>query len=210
MKNSQYVRQAQYKKGFVVPLLLAIIAVLIIGGGVYIYNNKKAEAPVVIDTGTQQTDTQTSPVNTQTNNSSWKTYTNDERFYEFRYPEYGKISTAGGLTSETVVELTSNYGVSFAVTTTSPGQISLCSGNPYSNSYLDTTGAKVVENKIQKDGDEYRHFSMINSESVEDRYYKVKNNICYMIVERTLYPNKVDSKIKIDLDKILSTFKFTK
>lgn len=68
MKNSQYIRRAQYEKGFIVPLLLVIIAVLVIGGGVYIYNNKKVEAPVT-NTGTQQTYTQTPPVNTSTNAS---------------------------------------------------------------------------------------------------------------------------------------------
>ena len=64
MKNSQ--------KGFVVPLLLVIIAVLVIGGGVYVYENKKTEAPAVVDTGTQpvnqqQTNTQTPPVTAQQN-----------------------------------------------------------------------------------------------------------------------------------------------
>lgn len=59
MKNSQ--------KGFIVPVLLVIIALLVIGGGVYIYKNKKAEVPAVVDNGTQQTNTQTPPVNTQTN-----------------------------------------------------------------------------------------------------------------------------------------------
>jgi len=46
MKNLQ--------KGFIVPLLLVIIAVLVIGGGVYIYKNKKTESPVVVDIETQQ------------------------------------------------------------------------------------------------------------------------------------------------------------
>lgn len=46
MKNSQ--------KGFVVPLLIAIIAVLAIGGGVYVYENKKAEVPVTVDSTIQQ------------------------------------------------------------------------------------------------------------------------------------------------------------
>ena len=50
MKNLQ--------KGFVAPLLIAIIAVLVIGGGVYIYSNKKVEAPI-LPTGTEvQTTTQ--------------------------------------------------------------------------------------------------------------------------------------------------------
>ncbi len=38
MKNLQ--------KGFVLPLIIAIIAVLAVGGGVYVYQNKKTESPV--------------------------------------------------------------------------------------------------------------------------------------------------------------------
>lgn len=45
MKNSQ--------KGFVMPVILAIVALLVIGGGIYIY--KKVEAPIVVETETQQT-----------------------------------------------------------------------------------------------------------------------------------------------------------
>jgi hypothetical protein len=36
-----------YHKGFIVPVLLGVIALLIIGGGVYLYKNKKVEAPIV-------------------------------------------------------------------------------------------------------------------------------------------------------------------
>lgn len=36
------------QKGFIVPVLLGVIAILIIGGGVYIYKNKKVDAPVVV------------------------------------------------------------------------------------------------------------------------------------------------------------------
>jgi hypothetical protein len=56
MKNSQ--------KGFVVPLLIVIIALLVIGGGVYVYENKKVGTPVVIDNATQQSD-QVQQTNTQ-------------------------------------------------------------------------------------------------------------------------------------------------
>ena len=41
MKNSQ--------KGFIVPILLVIIALLVVGGGVYIYKNKKTETPSVVN-----------------------------------------------------------------------------------------------------------------------------------------------------------------
>ena len=62
MKNLQ--------KGFIVPLLIAIIMILVIGGGVYVYNNKKVEAPVLTEQtnqNQQQTSTENSPV---TNNSA--------------------------------------------------------------------------------------------------------------------------------------------
>ncbi|MFA6295679.1 MAG: hypothetical protein WC666_04700 [Candidatus Paceibacterota bacterium] len=49
MKNSQ--------KGFVAPLLIVIIALLFVGGGMYIYKNNKAKVPVIADnTGIQQSD----------------------------------------------------------------------------------------------------------------------------------------------------------
>lgn len=53
MKNSQ--------KGFIVPALLAVIVMLIIGGGVYVYKNKKSETP----TATNNTELQ-SPTRQQT------------------------------------------------------------------------------------------------------------------------------------------------
>jgi hypothetical protein len=53
MKNLQ--------KGFIVPVLLAIIALLVVGGGVYIYVSKKTETPV---------NTETSPATNQQNTSN--------------------------------------------------------------------------------------------------------------------------------------------
>src|SRR3989344_2641973 len=67
MKNSQ--------KGFVVPLLVGIIALLVIGGGVYIYENKKVETPVVVDNTVQQSNqvqqpiVQNNPVNSPAQNT---------------------------------------------------------------------------------------------------------------------------------------------
>jgi hypothetical protein len=68
MKNS--------RRGSLASVLLVIIALLVIGGGVYIYENKKTQAPVIVDTGTQQsnqnqqTNTQTPPVANQQNTSA--------------------------------------------------------------------------------------------------------------------------------------------
>ena len=60
MKNSQ--------KGFIVPMLLGIIALLIIGGGVYVYESNKTEAPTVVNPNqAQQTNTGTQDVNEDQN-----------------------------------------------------------------------------------------------------------------------------------------------
>lgn len=66
MKNTQ--------KGFIVQILFVIIALLVIGGGIYVYESRKTIAPVIFDVGTQQpdqnkqqTNTQTPPVITQQN-----------------------------------------------------------------------------------------------------------------------------------------------
>ena len=66
MKNLQ--------KGFVVPLLLAIIAVLVIGGGVYIYNTKKLETPILPVSTEVQTTNQVKQTNDKTSTTSFNKY----------------------------------------------------------------------------------------------------------------------------------------
>jgi hypothetical protein len=56
MKNTQ--------RGFIVPLLIGIIVVLLIGASVYVYENKKAEVPT-----SPTTETQSSSPTVQTNSS---------------------------------------------------------------------------------------------------------------------------------------------
>lgn len=92
-------------KGFVVPVLLGIIALLVIGGGVYMYNNKKAETPLApTDTSVQTTNQiqQNAVVNTPNPSTSsndgistagWKTYANATYNYIIKYPSTWYINT---------------------------------------------------------------------------------------------------------------------
>ncbi len=93
----------KYKKGFIVPVLLAIIASLLIGGGIYIYENKKSE--VTNEVGRQQSDQtqQNSPIQNTTSTPKatppassvvkWTTYTNLKHFYTLNYPADTKITS---------------------------------------------------------------------------------------------------------------------
>jgi len=88
MKNQQ--------KGFIAPLLLALIALLLIGGGVYVYEkNKQVNLSITASSTAQTTQTtqssnQTVPI-AQTSNSQtagWKTYANNQYGFSFQYPSY--------------------------------------------------------------------------------------------------------------------------
>lgn len=71
------------QRGFIVPLLLALIAVLLIGGGVYIYENKITEAPAIVDTVTQQPDQVQQQTSTQTKTSGDKYFIYSDNLIDF-------------------------------------------------------------------------------------------------------------------------------
>jgi len=72
MKNSQ--------KGFTIPLIIAIIAVLIIGGGTYAIMHNKQQPKEKVETIAQNS------ASTTDNTADWKTYRNEKYGFEFRYP----------------------------------------------------------------------------------------------------------------------------
>lgn len=79
------------QKGFIVPLLLTIIAILVIGGGVYVYQNKVTEnTKVGNDTVKVTEETSSTGAVTTTNvdmTLAKKTYTESSGAYSFKYPE---------------------------------------------------------------------------------------------------------------------------
>lgn len=89
MKNLQ--------KGFIVPVILVIVALLAIGGGVYVYKSKQVKIPTVVGTETQQsnqaqqTNTQIQPVTTKQNTSN-KTYRHPSGLYNISIPSNWIVS----------------------------------------------------------------------------------------------------------------------
>ncbi len=81
-----------YQKGFVIPLIITIIAVLAIGGVVYLAPEKKVEAPVVV---TPNVPVQaTTSVNTS-EDKGLKTYTGTKYGFEFNYPSLISVGQSG-------------------------------------------------------------------------------------------------------------------
>ncbi len=86
------------KQGFVISIIIGIVALLVIGVGAYIYTNEKAEAPVVIDPNLpaqgkesfssqdEQTQARERALVASSELLDWKTYTNTQYGYEFQYP----------------------------------------------------------------------------------------------------------------------------
>ncbi len=88
----------KYQQGFIVPALIAVIALLVIGGGVYVYKTKKVETPTLTDVQIQQSNqtqqptvqnnpvnlpVQKTPVSSQTNTSGWKKYSDTSLSFEY-------------------------------------------------------------------------------------------------------------------------------
>ena len=88
MKNSQ--------KGFVIPLVIVVIALLAIGGGIYAYQKNTTQRVQIGDTNA------TSTIDTV----NWKTYKNTELGFQFMYPstwnleDYDLVTTAITLSKE--------------------------------------------------------------------------------------------------------------
>lgn len=95
MKNSQ--------KGFVVPVILVIIALLVIGGGVYVYQIKKSGIPVIVDTRTQEPNqdkinikppiknAETKQPTVTSIDADWKQFKNDKYHYQINFPTTQKV-----------------------------------------------------------------------------------------------------------------------
>lgn len=102
MKTSQYIRHSQYKKGFIAPLLLALVAILLIGGGAYVYmQSKQVKQPEVVS---QTTATSTGQV-TDSSNAGWKTYTNEKYGFTVDFPDTLSITRERSIDASDYFEL---------------------------------------------------------------------------------------------------------
>lgn len=200
MKNLQ--------RGFVAPILLAIIGLLVIGSGVYIYKNKKVEAPILpIDTETQTTN-QTPPVNTQINSkagtSDWKTYTNTKYRFEFKYPTKWQVDQQFTTSENIVIHTNDAQNRSLNSLSVFVGPITDANGRKLTlDEYLIFYDYdKNYQNRANRTLNNMSYIRFQNTNSV--RYIFVKDFLKYEFVLN--YTNEKNITL---IDQILSTVKFT-
>jgi|CXWL01.1.fsa_nt_gi hypothetical protein len=73
------------QKGFILPLLLIVIAILFVSGGVYVYTQKYQNTEPVTNNVTLSQATSTAQ-NINSKTADWKTYISKERGFEVKYP----------------------------------------------------------------------------------------------------------------------------
>jgi len=207
MKNLQ--------KGFIVPILLASIALLVIGGGVYVYKQKKVEVAVGTTDQVQNTNTQSEPVvnnqNTSTKNQTikpsinstydWKTHTDSLGNYSIKYPPNWYLSTWQSDSGSGSSIYISNFDSSVRNILDNPEDmyVSISSFTPTKGvnySYLDIPGNMLVD----------------GVKAFNERTYEHGGDVGYVTLgfNNKIYHIKYPGKQRSAFDKIISSFKFTK
>jgi len=118
------------QRGFIVPLLVLIVAILVLGGGAYIYtSNQQSAAPMVATSTTQATTAKTqSTQDAGVSMTGWSTFVNTKLGYSFQYPK-SELDIAGDvlvgedplpLETSSSVRLSSNRSPVFSVDVPDP------------------------------------------------------------------------------------------
>jgi hypothetical protein len=174
MKNS--------RKGFIVPLVIVIIALLAIGGGAYVYTHNKSADTTSVSTETSnqtmttvqnnsnitstpgqtavKTNTTSSSSNTvsdKATNSSLKTYTNSQFGFSVKYPQTVSLKTNGKFDGDQSANLANTNSdtnrVNFIALFTLPQ--SQYKGVDTANIFLTVNSSKCITSdatKIMKNG----------------------------------------------------------
>ena len=190
------------QKGFIAPLLLALIALLLIGGGAYVYiQNKQPNQPATIPT------------------SDWKTYTNSQYKFQFMYPADAeiKVNDSVGLYGNQVAGVDVNIYPRFTITPNDDAskwfEITASSDQSTCTVISSTSSGKII-NGINYVVAPWTNGGGTQTWSSVQLLDTVKNGVCYQIKESisghitNLAPNYNLDQEKQIFDQIVSTFEF--
>lgn len=172
MKNS--------KGGFIFVSLLIIVAILAVGGGVYLYQNKKTETPVITGNETQLTNNQ--------NHSDWKIYENTKYKFGIQYPQIKYIDDnkvrENGIYLHPVTKTTHFY----------PDNVTISFGASSAECNRFASYKKTDGQTLSAGGVVFQHVSevvkspqnkFIDTYEVFDKYFYGQDSICYSAILHT-------------------------
>ncbi len=198
MKNPQ--------RSFIVSVLLIMIALLVIGGGVYIYKNKKTQAPLEANSETQQSNQNQSP-----EINGWQAYSSSKYGFSIQYPQGTKISDSDISGGRKVLFSTSEGTLMVEVVNQAWHNGALTS--PANCNDFDSH-AKVSEVNINGihfvRGDVSIDFSGMNSASSATEYCVMHNGTAYKVIAWIMYGHgePVDVNQNSTLNQMVASFKF--
>ncbi|MEI7709296.1 MAG: PsbP-related protein [bacterium] len=214
MKNSQ--------KGFIVPLLLAIIAVLVIGGGFYISQIKKSEAPATVTNETQQSNLQSdtsdskifSEIYQDIENGFYFNFPSDwsivqpktglkgspESYSYIQSPDFNQIKHEG---EESYTELKQGAEI-FVYVQKSPSAKTIKDLEEFNKLGRDSGSAFVDERIVKVDGKDALLYDYTGYGGSSGHHFELLNNNRWIRID--IRHKGLDGKGVFDT--ILSTFKF--
>lgn len=193
MKNTQ--------RGFIVPLLIAIIAVLVVGGGVYLYTQNNSQQPTAL----QATNSLLATSSNQY--AGWKTYSNTKYGFSFKYPAGYDLKTETAIPSnqELMLGINKNQEYTYVTLSKVPNTEWTANGTYICDTKPATAGCNYykLNEKFDVGGIVARDISLGGSGGETERVMFVRDGILFDISQF-----KIDSKILVR--DIANTFKFTK
>ncbi|MFA6553896.1 MAG: hypothetical protein WCS89_00090 [Candidatus Paceibacterota bacterium] len=206
------------QKGYVIPLVTAIVVILVVGVVYYSTQRKQSYCwpycPNMTDQDREIIKNQMrEATSTNPDTASWKTYTNPVFGYSFKYPSESELADQksfdnnGNLIVVIFPQPSQGVGVQFSVS------VSDNTANCYKNDLRGTSTRTVTINgntyHVGSGGDQ----GMGGAIGEYTNYAIIKNSACYQLVmdlqwNRSSGRNFDEQKIQDYLKQILSTFKF--
>lgn len=183
------------QKGFIVPLLLVIIALLLVGGA-YVYTQPKQESQSAKTSTTETSNTQT---------TDWKTYSNSKLGFEFQYPPSSSSFGTPNPVEKTTMSGPNEQLKNIQNSVLFNDQLTFISGIQYNRS----TGRPMTIDELTLGGSNKKQIVVDGITGIEVSssqigtviYLPLPNNEIFTIL------GPLDHTL---LDQILSTFRFTK
>lgn len=188
-----------YCKGLIAPLLLALIAIFLIGGGTYVYLQKnQGNQPVIGDVTLPEATSTAQASFSQT--AGWKTYVNKTSRYEIKYPALNfKISvnpngfSEADLNGRTIVDIypipsPQEFGSVLNITVFKVTND--ISPDSWIKNYINSGhGYEIERNFVVINGIEWLHIKWVGEDPYEgaavmvtyENYFALKNGYWYTI-----------------------------